>query len=53
MSAIRFSNKEFLEINTFMQLLIDWLVDDNSVLTKNWIVWNRTDYLYKNGYGFK
>ena len=25
----------------------------NSVLMLNWIVWNRTDYLYKNGIGIK
>ena len=27
--------------------------DIETVLTLNWIVWNRTDYLNKNGYGIK
>ena len=25
----------------------------NCVFKLNWIVWNRTDYLYKNGFGVK
>ena len=25
----------------------------NSVLMLNWIAWNRTDYLHKNGIGIK
>ena len=46
-----------IELNrTLMQNWIDeielfWHL--NCVLTLNWIVWNRTDYLYKNGFGIK
>ena len=25
----------------------------NYEFIQNWIVWNRTDYLYKNGFGIK
>ena len=32
-------------LNSFWQL--------NCVLMLNWIVWNRTDYLHKNGFGVK
>ena len=28
-------------------------IELNSVLMQNWIVWNRTVYMYKNGFGFK
>ena len=27
--------------------------DIETVLMLNWIVWNRTHYLYKNGFGIK
>ena len=27
--------------------------DIETVHTLNWIVWNGTDYLYKNGFGIK
>ena len=30
-----------------------WFWQLNGVLMLNWIVWNRTDYLYKNGFGMK
>ena len=29
------------------------LIDLNSELMRNWIVWNRTVYLYRNGFGIK
>ena len=28
-------------------------IELNYVLMQNWIVWNGTDYLYKNGFGFE
>ena len=34
-----------LKRNVFGQL--------NCVRMLNWIIWNRTDYLHKNGFGFK
>ena len=39
--------------------MLNWIVcngtvfDIKTVVTLNWIVWNRTDYLYKNGSGIK
>ena len=40
-----FDLTELLEIKNFWQL--------NYVLIQNWIVWNRTVYLHKNGFGIK
>ena len=28
-------------------------IDLNCVLILNWIIWNRIDYLYENGFGIK
>ena len=28
-------------------------IKQNSVLILNWIVWNRTGYMHKNGFGIK
>ena len=28
-------------------------IEQNSVLMLDWIVWNRTVYMYKNGFGIK
>ena len=46
---------ELFEIDLFWQLncvrMLKWIFE--TVLMLNWIVWNRTDYLYQNGFGLK
>ena len=43
-------NTELLEIKLFLPLTI---CKQKAVFVLNWIVWNRTVYMYKNGFGIK